>query len=316
LHDATTRARFTRDQVRKAPLFAVVVLGVAALLRPAFAYTDSGDRIFPANIQLPQIAPGDEFYLNYTTLPLNPGASGGQTRATDVTATYGKTITDSLGVFIEMTYTGINQAGASTLYGWQNVDGELKYEAINDPTHEFLFSLGLDRETGGTGAERVGAFASGATTPRAYFGKGFGDLDIGFLRPLAIEGMFGSAFADAAPPARSRDYRLRRRIFDPLHAIQGAELRPAGLGQRHDPDNRNRVDGARRQQLRHATDGAGRARHHLCRRGVGARGRSAGAVQPGDREGNWRHRATPYRARLFVLRHRRQTAVFGAMTAC
>jgi hypothetical protein len=185
--------------VRKAPLFAVVVLGVAALLRPAFAYTDSGDRIFPANIQLPQIAPGDEFYLNYTTLPLNPGATGGQTRATDVTGTYGKMITDSLGVFIEMTYTGINQAGTSTLYGWQNVDGELKYEAINDPTHEFLFSLGLDRETGGTGAERVGAFASGATTPRAYFGKGFGDLDIGFLRPLAIEGMFGSAFADAAP---------------------------------------------------------------------------------------------------------------------
>jgi hypothetical protein len=177
----------------------VVILGVGALLRPAFAYTDSGDRIFPANMQLPQIAPGDEFYLTYSTLPLNPGATGGQSRVANLTATYGKTITDSLGIFIEETYTGINQAGAGTLYGWQNQDGELKYEAINDPAHEFLFSLGLDRETGGTGAARIGASPSGATTPRAYFGKGLGDLDIGFLRPLAIEGMFGSAFADAAP---------------------------------------------------------------------------------------------------------------------
>ena len=185
--------------MRKATWLAAVALLCSPLVPPAFAYTAAGDRIFPALMQLPQIAPGDEFYLNYTTLPLNPGASGGQTRATDVTATYGKTITDSLGIFIEETYTGIDRAGAGTLHGWQNLDGELKYNAINDLDHEFLFSLGLDRETGGTGATRVGAFPSGATTPRAYFGKGLGDLDIGYLRPLAIEGVFGSAFADTAP---------------------------------------------------------------------------------------------------------------------
>jgi hypothetical protein len=30
------------------------------------AYTASGDRNFPATLILPQVAPGDQFYLNYT----------------------------------------------------------------------------------------------------------------------------------------------------------------------------------------------------------------------------------------------------------
>jgi hypothetical protein len=60
-------------------------------------------------------------------------------------------------------------------------------------------SLGLDRETGGTGATRVGAFPSGATTPQLYFGKGLGDLDIGYLRPLAVTTFSAVALADTAP---------------------------------------------------------------------------------------------------------------------
>ncbi len=46
---------------------------------------------------------------------------------------------------------------------------------------------------------RVGAFASGATTPRVYFGKGLGDLDIGYLRPLAVAGLVGYQIADSPP---------------------------------------------------------------------------------------------------------------------
>ena len=79
------------------------------------------------------------------------------------------------------------------------MDTEIKYLAVDDQPHEFLLTLGLDREFGGTGAQRVGAFASGATTPRVYFGKGLGDLDIGYLRPLAIAGLAGYQIADSRP---------------------------------------------------------------------------------------------------------------------
>ncbi|HVC51252.1 MAG TPA: hypothetical protein VND87_04450 [Stellaceae bacterium] len=175
---------------------AITMLMAAVVATPAaLAYTASGDRTFPATLVLPQIAPGDEIYFNYNTIPL----TGGATRGSNLTATYMKTITDTLGIEVEETYTRIDQQGAGSLVGWQNLDAELKYRAVNSIAHEFQLDFGLDRETGGTGAVRVGASPSGATTPRVYFGKGFGDLDIGYLRPLAVEGLAGMQFADTAP---------------------------------------------------------------------------------------------------------------------
>jgi hypothetical protein len=176
-----------------------IAIACAAAIAPAGAYTASGDRVFPATLILPQLTPGDEFYLNYNMLPLSGAGPGTPNRSTNFTATLGKTITDRLGVFIEETYTGIGQSGLGTQWGWQNLDGEIKYLAINDFDHEFIMSLGLDRETGGTGAARVGASPSGATTPRVYFGKGLGDLDIGYLRPLAVTALGSVQFADSAP---------------------------------------------------------------------------------------------------------------------
>jgi hypothetical protein len=181
------------------PWFGAVVAGLAASVGPAAAYTASGDRDFPATLQLPQIAPSDEFYVDLSSLPLDPGAAGGTNRTTGVAATYAKTITDRLGVVIREGYSAIGQDGVGTQYGWQNLQAEIKYLAIDDADHEFLSSLGLGRETGGTGAGRVGASFSGATTPRIYFGKGLGDLDVGYLRPLAISGVAGLQLADAAP---------------------------------------------------------------------------------------------------------------------
>jgi hypothetical protein len=37
---------------------------------------------------------------------------------------------------------------------------------------------------------------SSSTTPTIFWGKGFGDLPIGFLRPLALTGTFGYQIAD------------------------------------------------------------------------------------------------------------------------
>jgi hypothetical protein len=177
---------------------AVLIAGVVGIDRAA-AYTASGDRIFPATLILPQLTPGDEFYLNYNMLPLSGGPPGSPSRSANFTATLGKTITDNLGVYIEETYSSIDLSGGGTARGWQNLDGDIKYLAVNNLEHEFVMSLGLDRETGGTGAGRVGASPSGATKPEIYLGKGLGDLDVGYLRPLAITTYSSVQLADTAP---------------------------------------------------------------------------------------------------------------------
>jgi hypothetical protein len=178
---------------------AALVFGVAGPANQAFAYSATGDRLFPATLVLPQIAPGDEFYTSADTLPQTPAGVGTGRRQSNFTWVYTKTITDRLGIVVEETWTRLDRVARGTLSAMQNLDTEIKYLAVDDQPHEFLLTLGLDREFGGTGAKRVGAFSSGATTPRVYFGKGLGDLDIGYLRPLAIAGLIGLQIADSPP---------------------------------------------------------------------------------------------------------------------
>ncbi|MBV9828115.1 MAG: hypothetical protein JO001_20980 [Alphaproteobacteria bacterium] len=177
-------------------------VGAAVLLttaEPARAYTAAGDRLFPATLLLPQITPGDEFYFNLFSLPLTPNGPGGFSHNINLTTTVQKTITERLGVTLEETWADLGHAGGKDSYGWQNFETGLKYVAILDQPHEFVFTLGADREFGGTGAVRAAASPSGATTPEFFFGKGFGDLGIGYLRPLAVTGNLGYQFADTRP---------------------------------------------------------------------------------------------------------------------
>ena len=165
------------------------LVAMCAFTDDAAAYTAAGDRLFPATVVLPQISPGDEFYLWASTQPFAAGSE-----LSEFNGTYMKTITENLGIVVQDTWTRFDASGVKPTFGWLNFDTEIKYLAINDQAHEFLLTLGLDREWGGTGALRASA-----TTPRLYFGKGLGDLDIGYLRPLAITGLLGYQIADKAP---------------------------------------------------------------------------------------------------------------------
>src|SRR5579864_4447169 len=182
-----------------------IIAAVAALLSLAFgtpealAYSAAGDRLFPATLVLPQFAPGDEFYNWNETLPQAPSGIGTPWHKTNITGVLSKTITDRLGIVIEEEWTELKRVKSPPFRGEQNLDAEIKYLAIDDHPHEFLMTLGLGREFGNTGAARVGAFKAGATTPRVYLAKGLGDLDIGWLRPLAVRAMFGYQVADSAP---------------------------------------------------------------------------------------------------------------------
>ena len=64
-------------------------------------------------------------------------------------------------------------AGAN---GFQNLDTTFKYRVYKNPEHEFVMSVGVSVEWGGTGAKDVGAEPFNSYTPTIYFGKGFGDL--------------------------------------------------------------------------------------------------------------------------------------------
>jgi hypothetical protein len=195
----------TRDgtvawSARQLTLAALVVVCCAATTgRDAGAYTAAGDRVFPSTLVLPQFAPGDELYIWGETQPQTPDGPGSPWHDANATVGFDKTITDRLGAVIEETWTEMETVKTGPKWGMQNLDSEIKYEAIDDQPHEFLMTLGLDREFGGTGAARVGAFAAGATTPRLYLEKGLGDLDIGLLRPLAFGALIGYQIADAAP---------------------------------------------------------------------------------------------------------------------
>ena len=139
--------------------------------------------MFPATILLPQAAPGDTLYVTPSSRPV-PGGD-----FTNLTATLDKTLTERLGIGIQNGYNWIGRKDASTLVGWQNLLAYVKYEAILDPPHEFLFSVGTAHEFGGTGTRRVGAPQNGATwVPTTFFAKGLGDLPIGYLRPFAVQG--------------------------------------------------------------------------------------------------------------------------------
>ncbi|HXQ68746.1 MAG TPA: hypothetical protein VN980_19430 [Alphaproteobacteria bacterium] len=172
---------------------------LAAILLPAMAdradaYTAAGDRLFPATILLPQIAPSDEFYIRTTT---QQPASG--SRLTNPSAVYNKTITERLSVGVEDGYNWLSQAGGATFTGWQNLQTRVKYLAILDPVDEFLLSAGVNREWGDTGAPRIGASAIGATAPSLTLGKGMGELGPDYLRPFAVAALLGYQVGDAAP---------------------------------------------------------------------------------------------------------------------
>jgi len=157
---------------------------------PAMAYTSAGDRSFPATILLPQIAPSDEFYATAITQPIQGGA-----RQTSYTAVYDKSITDRFGLFLTESYGVLDQKPGPNATGWQNTVLGAQYTAVIDRDSEFLLAVGVEREFGGSGASAVAA-STGATQPAITFGKGLGDMDIGYLRPLAISGLIGYQFSD------------------------------------------------------------------------------------------------------------------------
>jgi hypothetical protein len=162
--------------------------------RAALAHGFEGDRFFPPTIQTDDPFATDELSFPNVQLFQNPPDPGGsKTREVDIGAEFDKEILPDFSLGISSAYTTLNPKMGETVDGFQNFTLTGKYELIQVPEHEFIFSIGTEWEMGGTGGKSIGEDSFSTFTPTIYIGKGFGDLpdSIQMLKPLAVTAVIG-----------------------------------------------------------------------------------------------------------------------------
>jgi hypothetical protein len=197
MSDPRPRApRRARIRVSTVPIAAALL---ALHATPARAHVVAGDRVFPVTLTFDDPGVGDEMSLPAFTYQRGPSNGGtGPTHEVDLGFEYDKTITSNTALILNYGYDILQTNGSKTETGFENLYVTGKWQAYTNAAHEFVASLGVIREFGGTGTIHTGADALGSTAPTGYFGKGLGDLPIGMLRPLAITGELSYTVADKA----------------------------------------------------------------------------------------------------------------------
>ena len=165
-------------------------------LRESAAHEIVGNRFFPATLGIDDPGVNDELAL--PTISSFKTGDDPSFRQLDFSGEFSKRITEAFAIAVGSTYSRLSPPGGPTgtgANGFQNLETTFKYRVLKDPAHEFVMSVGLSIEWGGTGASSVGADPFNAYTPTVYFGKGLGDLPDTFswVRPVAITGQVGYA---------------------------------------------------------------------------------------------------------------------------
>src|SRR5690348_8298540 len=152
-----------------------------------------GNRFFPATLGIDDPGVNDE--LAIPTVDAFKTGDNPAIRQRDISGELSKRITEDFAIALGSTYTFLNPTDptAPGANGFQNLETTFKYRLYKNPLHEFVMSVGLTVEWGGSGAANVGADPFNTYTPTFYFGKGFGDLPDTFswIRPFALTGQVG-----------------------------------------------------------------------------------------------------------------------------
>ena len=187
------------------PILLASLAGTALLAGPAaFAHGFAGPHLFVSTLILDDPNVADE--ASVATFVYQPQASTGG-MVSNLYADqfeFDKRITENFGFAINDGYDWLTQPGSKTANGWENISVTLKYKAYVSAEHEFMMSVGVVRNFARTGANgsngaTLGNDDSSSTTPTYYFGKGFGDLPIGWARAFAITGELQYQIADKKP---------------------------------------------------------------------------------------------------------------------
>src|SRR5258707_13279470 len=170
-------------------------------LTQSVAHEIVGNRFFPATLGIDDPGVNDDLSLP-TVANLKTGDDPSFTQR-DISAEFSKPITEAFAVSFGSTYSSFRAPGgpdAMGTAGFQNLDTTFKYRVFKNAEHEFVMSVGLSVEWGGSGAANVGAETFNTYVPNIYFGKGLGDLPdtLSWIRPVAVTGQVGYAI-----PARN-----------------------------------------------------------------------------------------------------------------
>ena len=162
----------------------------------ASAHEIVGNRFFPATLSVDDPGVNDE--LAYPTVSVFKNGDDPSVKQHNISGEFAKRITEDFAIAVTPTWTRLYAPGGpngAQANGFQNLETLFKYRLYRNPEHEFVVSVGLAIEWGGSGTPEVGAERFTHYTPTLFFGKGFGDLPdtIGWARPFAITGVIGYA---------------------------------------------------------------------------------------------------------------------------
>ncbi len=164
---------------------------------PAWAHVIAGARVFPVTLTIDDPGTADEASIPAFTYSRDGSNGGtGPTHNFAYGFEYDKTVTPNTALILNDGYATQQINGAKAQAGFGNLFVTGKWQFALSAEHEFVASVGVIREIGGTGASHTGGDRYGSTAPTAYFGKGLGDLPIGLLRPLAVTGELSYVVAD------------------------------------------------------------------------------------------------------------------------
>src|SRR5580765_2971807 len=134
--------------ILRASLLAGASLAAALSSMKANAHGFAGARFFPATL-----ATDDPFVAEELSLPTVTGFQESDgTRTTEMTFDWAKRITRDFGIEFGASHVRVSPPGGPKLEGWDNLELGLKYQLDVDPMREFIFSIGVDFDLGGTGA--------------------------------------------------------------------------------------------------------------------------------------------------------------------
>jgi hypothetical protein len=189
---------------------------VVAACTAAFAHEIVGNRVFPATLAIDDPGVADE--LSLPTVSFYKTGDDPSVKQIDISGEYSKLITEDFAVSFSPTWSHIYAPGGPMGFGasgFQNIETTFKYRIYKNAEHEFVASVGLNIEWGGSGAQDVGADRFTTYTPTFYFGKGFGDLpaSISWARPFAITGQFGYAIPSSSVTVTDTDTEFNPRVM-------------------------------------------------------------------------------------------------------
>jgi hypothetical protein len=171
-------------------LAGTALLAAMLVIPQARAHGVVGDRFFPATI-----ASDDPFAADELALPTMTFGNHEE----DYDFEYTKTIFPHFAISFGGGYANAHPPGGPNASGWGNLEITPVWQFATDPDSEFVASLAMSFEIGGSGSRAV-ADTFTTYTPKLLVGKGFGDLpdSLALLRPLAVTGVFGYAIPGAS----------------------------------------------------------------------------------------------------------------------